>query len=418
MNQARTLGLSGIVVESLIKLLAYNRVLLSAELEAKILNSSFHTSTNLHSRIAHAASLLYSVPRGHNAVATFRKVVANTSDEVIRYLDPAFQFGGIYYYYNVDAPYSTVVGEPKDISFVLCDKPIRSETVNVSSQGYQYIDFNVSDVSESFRISDDSGRVVRVTDKPYEFFSNERLPSGEYEFKFLVITTPNYGIRLIKRVDDSWGSSSFTLDYLVYSEVDTDLSFINSLGNFSLVKSGEDRSIESLEKPKSRVEDLEQITSLATKGFMCRDQINSISDLEFLIESTRDTEDLLTIYNIVPNNNGYIIYVLSGLSAREELRRKIDVREPSFSVSVEGMKARPVTIEYTVDTYSKDPLDIMNYYKSEWRRSRSLTLQKVNTDIIRFDPAIGSCDSKLTKSNLDSLDPGEYFEIRLVRKGA
>ena len=278
MIQARTLGLSGIAIESLIKLLAYNRVLLSAEVDAKILNSSFHTSTNLHSRIAHANSLLYSVPRGHNAVATFNRVLTNTSGVEIKYLDPAFQFGGIYYYYNADAPYITTVGEQIDsISFVLCDKPIKSETISVINNDYQYLDFNIADVSESFKITDGNGETIRVTDQPYEFFSDDKLAnSDEYKYKFLAITLPSYGVRLIKRVDTDWGTDYLTLNYLVYSEVDTDLSFINSLGSFSLIKTGENYTTTHLTKPKSRLENLEQITSLATKGWVRYDNYSSV----------------------------------------------------------------------------------------------------------------------------------------------
>ena len=404
---ADSLGLRGVISDSVIKLLAYSINLKNSEVNEKILNSSFASSTNLNTRIAHAASLLYSVYRGQNPTITMSNVVANM-DKVYRYLDDAFQYNGMYYFYNQDI--STQQSQVYTVNYVVSDKPRQSTSQLINDMNYHYIDFNNANISESLRILKDGTKLATWTDNAYEFMSHTTE-----ELEYLVVTIPNYGIRILKRYNQDWDCTRLTVEYLVYYENLVDITNLRSIGDFVYdLDTSTSVSISYI----PRMESGEAIYMDATKTFMSRNQIGSLTDVEAIIEGTYDpnTGEYVSTYNIVYDNNRntYYVYVKCGQLVCDSIAAEIRRRNAPYSFVVTTMSSNDVTVKCTLVNSSYTMEELNAYFNPIWQSARELDTAQMTAQILRHDTKLISCSLEVTSGSLDGLKPNEYFNITLT----
>lgn len=405
---ADSLGLRGVINDSVIKLLAYSINLKNSELNEKILNSLFSSTTNLNNRIAHAASLLYSVYRGTNPTVIMTSIVANVNNSY-KYLDDAFQYNGVYYFFNQDM--DTTQGQVYNVEYIVSDKPRQSVIKSIDSSDYHYIDFNNANISESIRIYSIDGNGSHLdtwTNDPYKFMSHD--PD---EIKYLIITIPNYGVRVLKRYNQDWDCTSLRLEYLNYYEVTQDVTNLRSIGDFVFDM---DSSDSSSYKYIPRLESGEAIYMDATKTFMSRNQIGSITDVESIIEGTYDpgTEEYVKIYNIINSNNIYYVYVKCGELVRQSIQQEIDRRNPPYTFNVQRMNPRDVVIKCVLTNPSTTLEELNGYFNPLWQSYRSLTIDQMVTQILRYDTSLTSCSLSIKSGSLSNLESNRYFNITLV----
>ena len=401
--KSKTLNLEGVVSTSVAKLLAYAIYLDNANLNSKILNSVFSSASSLNNTLAHACNLLYSTYRGETSKVTYRNVIANKTEKY-SYLDSAFQYNGNYFYFDGDYD-ETSTTTIKEVGYIASDKPMLECTAKADKDSYQYIDFTAPNVSEHLVLYgvDSSGNETRLTytDNPYEFLKNEKNASGEYVYQYMLITNINYSVRLLKRYEEqndskqvTWRFPKYKIKYIPYSEFVPDLRSLRSLGDFSYIEdigATYSNTFTSLEttKFKAREENPEIIYMQATKFFMTRNQIGSITDIEYIIQS-HSTDSV--VYNIVTRLDdssgkvvGYTVYVDLEESDRTEISNEIASRNPPFECRIEAMEPTEVVVAYTAADGYYSLADLNEHFNPIWKSTRSLTTAEIVAQVLRYD---------------------------------
>lgn len=450
--KCNTLNLSGVISTSVAKLLAYAIYIDNANANSKILNSVFSSATNLNNSLTHACNLLYSTYRGETSKVTYTNIMAGKTAEY-KYLDPAFQYNGKYYYYDRD--YDVTATTLNTVSYYSSDKPLLECVAKAEKESYQFIDFTAANVSEAVVLYgvDASGNETRLTwtDSAYDFFKNEKLSDNSYVYQYLMITNTSYGVRILKRYNETnansevtWMYPSYKIKYIPYSEFIPDLRSLRSLGDFSYIENtGVLTQLQyttlTATKFKAREENPEVIYMQATKYFMTRNQIGSITDIEYIIQSHGDNSEV--IYNIVPRIDtagqdvtGYDVYARLESKVLALISSEIKSRNPPFTVEVSPMSAVEITITYTTtgtDYYTE--VDLNEHFTPLWRANRSMTIAEMTAEILRYDTGMDSCtliysgwEEKVEGESepiihTDTLVPlgnNEYYEITLAKKGA
>lgn len=434
MTKCNTLGLEGVISTSVAKLLAYAIYLDSADVNNKILNSLFASATNINNTLAHACNLLYSTYRGETSRVLYKNIMAGKTT-VYKYLDPAFQFNGYYYYFDKDYVDITATAM-YDIGYISSDKPILECTATAAKDSYQFIDFTASNVSENLVLYgvDSSGNEVRLThtDSPYEFLKNEKDSTGEFIYQYLLITNINYGVRLLKRYEEqdaetkevTWRYPKYKIKYIPYSEFIPNLISLRSLGDFNYIEDlgvSYESNLTKLEvtRFKAREENPEVIYMQASKYFMSRNQIGSITDIEYIIQSYGDSNTEV-IYNIVTRTDseeskkvvGYDIYIDLSSELRDKIKSEIESRNPPFPTEVYSMEALDIGLTYDSESDYYTVVDLNEYFGPIWRAERSLDINEMEAQILRYDSGMTRC---ILSGEIPELANNQYYNITLVK---
>lgn len=356
---ASSLDVSGVAVDRLCSLLAYS-VYKNQVLQAQnILEANFSTSTRLNSRIHHAANLLYSVPRGRCPIV---KVLNARSIEKknVSYLDFVMLFNGYYFYYADDASYGidSEGGENtiSNLNLICSSKSLKTSTIDTSNSLY-YADFiSAENVSQDFRLYEDTNLVPFediTNDASLFFYKDYRLDeTGQkvfsYQYKYLAMTLPSYGLRIIRHSDTvSWDSSTLSIQYLPYSETVPGLVSLSSIPGFTFISDtteGADLYTQIEVIPfEERLSDFDQIYANATASFLQQGTVATAVDLLIalkkknssglykVINDVHITKDIHGNYNVDPTPIWATVVYLN--AEEDDLLTAIDVYKNSLSVT-------------------------------------------------------------------------------------
>ena len=350
-SYASTLSLSGVAIDKLCSLLAYS-IYKNQMLQTRtLLESSFSTSLNLNSRIHHSANLLYSVPRGRCprisvTNLTGLKSGSMTSTTYYSKLDELMTYNGYYFYFAHD---ETTVS-PNPLELIVAQNAKLSTTKAVTDTIF-FVDFSADEnVSLDYIITTDSETVLNCTENINEFYDQKLIQNDDavYIYDVLVVTIPNYGVRVIRRADDaSWGTSSLTLTYIPYSEVLPNVSELTTFSGFThsatWVNSTEITSTEYI----ARLVDLDLIYSRAIDSFCSKGQIATTADLLAELASTESLE-------------GAYYKVYKDTSFDDD---KVESNDPNTTTIVSS-------------NCTPTQLDIMEQLANEWKLKRQLPVSE------------------------------------------
>ena len=243
-SYAEKSNINGIAVDTMCNLLAYS-LYKNQTLQLKTtLESSFSTSSLLNSRIHHAADMLYEVYRGRCPYLDIQNI-KSPKDGVAKKLDECMSFNGYYFYFMETKPLEHDAGVTGGLQLLCSDVRALEKTIKTNDNLY-FVDFIDKDISEDFIIFYTSGENKRVelrtTNDFADLYSKDvRVnPDGTtttfYKYDVLIVTLPDYGLRVIRRSDGSegWVSSELSIRYLHYNEKLPDLSRLKSITGFVL----------------------------------------------------------------------------------------------------------------------------------------------------------------------------------------
>ena len=390
-SYASTLSLSGVAIDKLCGLLAYS-IYKNQMLQTRtLLESSFSTSINLNSRIHHAANLLYSVPRGRCpriSVSGLTSLKAEVGSATTYYskLDEVMTYNGYYFYFAQDE--TTVI--PNSLELIVSQNAKLSTTNSVTDTVY-FVDFSADEnVSLDYVIKTDSGAVLNCTENVNEFYDQElETESESYIYDALVVTIPNYGVRVIRRADDaSWGTSSLTLTYIPYSETLPDISELMTFSGFThsanWVNSTEVTSTEYV----PRLTDLDLIYSRAIDSFCSKGQIATTADLLAALEAETTLEGAY-----------YKVY-----------------RDTHFDTVTGDYSVAPSVTTVVASNCTSYQIDEMAQLAGEWSRKLQLPVSETiefrlatgkgfmeNSNVTYYVKVVSSSSKTITQSSLDTL---------------
>ena len=294
LTSASTANLTGLSIDALCSLLAYS-IYKNQMLQARLnLEGSFTTSTSLNSRIHHASNLLFSVSRGHLPYISVDNCVG-TETIVHTKLEEAFTYNGYYFYYRNDTSFEK--NAPFSSLEYICSSQ-RKQACTVTSEQVRedifFLDFLDENISEDCILyyEVEGERVFPSTTSDVNSFYGKRVTETgevEYIYDYLLITIPSYGVRLMRHSDSSgWGgATSFTLEYLPYSESVPDFSNLRSIPGvqFSTSDSGEVLTTLQVHGYEERMESLERIYAQATENFHAQGTVATIYDLIAMLQN-------------------------------------------------------------------------------------------------------------------------------------
>lgn len=292
LDRASSSGIEGVTVDGLCSLLAYSiykNQMLQAQLD---LESSFSTSSQLNSRIHHSANLLYSVFRGRCPYITVRNVQSIERISAA-YLDSAFTYGGYYFYYRDNVEFS-VEQRIDNIEYICSANRVRECTLqgDAVSDSFFYLDFLDENISEDLILrgyegASDEGTILTYTTSASDFYK-KNVSEDRYEYEYLLITIPSYGVRLMRHSDrTSWGYTRFSLSYLPYSETYPEFDNLRSISSlqFQIADNGENLTTIDVHPAQERLEDLDQIYARAVDSYYAQNTLATVQDLESMLNS-------------------------------------------------------------------------------------------------------------------------------------
>lgn len=415
-NYAASIDLSGVAIDKLCLLLAYSEYKNQILQASDYLEYTFSTSTKLNSRIHHATSLLYSVPRGKCPALKF-KTLRVIETKTVSYLDFALLFNGYYFYYANNASYDNKLNAlVSEVDLIGTSKPLRTLTVNVTSNLF-YADFTgAENVSSDFILYEGSNRVdpSLITESSAEFYSKSENEDDEYVYiyKYLIITIPNYGIRVIRHSDTrGWDESSLTLSYLPYCETLPSLTAMSSIPGFSFVYDSATETYSEIETVpfKERMSDLNQIYTNAISSFLQQGTIATIYDLEVALKKVDSTGNYSIINDVkieyseetgytFDSDSSYTTVVYYGPQERDVTSAISDYKQ-SFSVTKSIVSVEAISKTVT------DSSGGSTFYVEATSPTLTLTTEMLNSITYNYQSNIGG--------TLDHSD----FEADIIKLG-
>lgn len=332
----------------------------------QLIESVFIRSTYLNSRLTHASSLMYSVPRGEYQRIRLDKVMI-LQNQTINKFDLIVNCGD----FKLLADKSDVFmkGEEKSIDCIVCKDFAKETTLKPDTSGYLLYALE-SNISNDYELRIDNSIQLTTTDY-YTYIENELIQGSNVLFD---LTNTDYSAIFIKPIN-SWEVgkqtekfnelSNITLKYLEYTEMinlqeDDKIKIKDSIQGFgydNMEILGILDTEENYQGFTSRLEDKTIIFTNATNKFIAgSNMIRSVSDVSMLFMSKfnnildmQKSKKLKNTYYYVTNNK-YRLKKEDIDAYLEILRKSYFIDEISISNSSEKkLDNKVIYIEFYVN---------------------------------------------------------------------
>lgn len=402
LSYASSQGIEGVATDKLCSLLAYS-VYKNQVLQVRdVIEASFSSATSLNSRIHHAANYQYSVPRGRCPLVNIYTLKA-LQTKVYNHLDYIMPFEGYYFYINLTSKdkFTKFVqqGEIYDIQ-LLCSSYQLREAEAVTSGDVYFVDFiTAENVSSDYLLYllDNSGVKTlvspsEITEDASEFYYKTESgidgsgnPIFTYKFRYLAVTIPNYGLRIIRHSDSpDWESSSLVIEYLPYNETSPDFSSLRVVTGFTLVDDPVTGTYSTIKVSPfvPRLTSLSEIYSNATSSYLQQGSVATPEDLLIALKkfnpdaSYRVYTDTKITYNpsgspkytisqsattatVVYYTTSSVTYQEVQAACVDSFRKSLSVPNDILVVPAEAKKTDETSTQVKLQVYAYSPSSVL-----------------------------------------------------------